>query len=165
MSSRKVYSIAVCTFYLSWFVYMWYNKYMQKFISFLELYSQSVLRYGMAAVILWFSLQQFINASAWTAFVPDSIVSLSHMNATTLVYFNALFELVFGVMFLFGWQTRLAALLLSLHLFDIMWVVGYGEIGVRDLGLAIATFVVFMNGPDALCIQPKSEPIQILRQY
>jgi len=144
---------------------MWYNKYMQKFISFIELYSPSVLRYGMAAVILWFSLQQFINASAWTAFVPDSVVSLSHMNATTLVYFNALFELVFGVMFLFGWQTRLAALLLSLHLFDIMWAVGYSEIGVRDLGLAVATFVVFMNGPDTLCIQPKSESSQILKQY
>ncbi|MEI6396626.1 MAG: DoxX family membrane protein [Candidatus Taylorbacteria bacterium] len=136
---------------------------MQKFISFIELYSPSVLRYGMVAVILWFSLQQLINASAWTAFVPDSIVSISHMDATVLVYFNALFELVFGLMLLFGWQTRLAALLLSLHLFDIMWVVGYGEIGVRDLGLAVATFVVFMNGPDLLCIQRKQNQINYLR--
>ena len=128
---------------------------MQKFISFIELYGPSVLRYGMAVVILWFSFQQFTNTSAWTAYVPDSVVSLSHMNATVLVYFNALFELIFGVMMLFGWQTRLSALLLSLHLFDIMYVVGYGEIGVRDLGLAVATLVVFMNGPDILCIDQK----------
>ncbi len=127
----------------------------QKTIVLVELYAPSILRYGMAAVILWFSLQQLIHADAWTAYVPDSIVSLSHMSAVTLVYFNALFELVFGVMLLFGWQTRISALLLSLHLFDIMWVVGYGEIGVRDFGLAVATLVVFMNGPDLLCIQKK----------
>ena len=74
-----------------------------------------------------------------------------------MLSFNALFELVFGFLLLFGWQTRIAALLLALHLFDIMYVVGYGEIGVRDFGLAIATLVVFMNGPDLLCIQQKKD--------
>ena len=124
-------------------------------ILFIELYAPSLLRYGMTAVILWFSLQQFLNAGQWTAYVPDSIVSMSHMTAVTLVYFNAVFELVFGLALLIGWQTRISALLLSLHLFDIMWVVGYGEIGVRDFGLAVATLVIFMNGPDLLCIQKK----------
>jgi len=129
---------------------------MRKLFILVELYAPSVLRYGMTVVILWFSLQQFLNAGQWTAYVPDSIVSISHMNAVTLVYFNALFELVFGLMLLIGWQTRISALLLSLHLFDIMWVVGYGEIGVRDFGLAVATLVIFMNGTDVLCIQQKS---------
>jgi hypothetical protein len=54
-----------------------------------------------------------------------------------------------------------------------MYVVGYGDIGVRDFGLAVATFVVFMNGSDMLCIQQKKNkiietilplPEQILRQ-
>lgn len=126
---------------------------MQKIISFLEFYSPSVLRIGMAAVILWFSLQQFLHTGSWTAYVPDSVISMTHLSAITLVYMNAVFELVFGLLLLFGWQTRIAALLLSVHLFNIMYVVGYGEIGVRDFGLAVATFVVFMNGPDLLCIQ------------
>lgn len=130
---------------------------MKKTTIFLELYASSFLRYGMTAVILWFSFQQFGNANAWTAYVPDSAVNLTHMSAVSLVYFNALFELVFGFLLLFGWQTRIAALLLALHLFDIMYVVGYGEIGVRDFGLAIATLVVFMNGPDLLCIQQKKD--------
>ena len=132
---------------------------MQKFILFLEAYAPSVLRYGMSAVILWFSLQQFSNVSAWTAFVPDSIVALAHVSAVTLVYFNAIFELVFGALLLFGWQTRTVALLLALHLFDIMYTVGYGEIGVRDFGLAVGTFVVFMNGSDPLCIQQKRKKV------
>lgn len=126
---------------------------MKKFVLLMKIYAPSVLRYGMVAVILWFSLQQFLHNNLYTAYIPDSIVAFTHMSANILVLGNAVFELVFGVLLAFGWQTRIVSLLLALHLFDIMYVVGYGEIGVRDFGLAVATFVVFMNGPDILCIQ------------
>ena len=143
---------------------VYYNQnYMRNFISksvvFLEKYAATVLRLGLVAVILWFSLQQFLHNSQWTAYVPDSIVSMTGISATILVFFNAVFELVFGVLLAFGWQTRIVSLLLSLHLFDIMYVVGYGEIGVRDFGLAVATFVIFMNGTDPLCIQQKKRRV------
>ena len=121
----------------------------------LEHYAPSVLRYGMTLVILWFGCQQFLHTDVWTAYVPDSAVAISHLSVNTLVYINATFELIVGFCLLFGWQTRIVALLLALHLLDITYVVGYGEIGVRDFGLAIATFVVFMNGSDLLCIDKK----------
>jgi uncharacterized membrane protein YphA (DoxX/SURF4 family) len=130
---------------------------MQKIFSFLEAYAPSLLRYSMTLVILWFGLQQLLHASVWTAYVPDSVATMTHLNAITLVYINAVFELVFGTLLLFGIQTRLTALFLSIHLFDIMYVVGYGEIGVRDFGLAMATFVIFMNGPDMLCLKGKNK--------
>lgn len=133
---------------------------MQKLISFFELYAPSVLRFGMAAVILWFSFAQFLHADVWTAYVPDGAVAITHVSAIVLVYFNAVFELIFGILLTFGWRTRLVAFLLAAHLFDIMWIVGYGEIGVRDFGLALATLVVFMNGPDILCIQQKNKIIE-----
>ena len=135
---------------------------MNTFFLRLEQYAPSVLRYGMSAVILWFSLQQFMHPDAWTAYVPDSAVALSHLSAMTLVYFNATFELVFGLLLVFGYQVRIVALLLALHLFDIMYVVGYGEIGVRDFGLALATLVVSMNGPDILSAQKKKR-VEILQ--
>lgn len=138
-----------------------YNRLMQRLTSLLKQYAPSVLRLGMVAVILWFSLQQFMHADVWTAYVPDSMTALTHLGATTLVYFNAVFELVFGILLVVGWQTRIVALLLSLHLFDIMWVVGYGEIGVRDFGLAIATLAVCMHGPDVLCAEQKENVAQI----
>ena len=126
---------------------------MNKFIASIEAYSASVLRYGMAAVILWFSIQQFMNPTDWVGFVPDFIVSFTRLSATTLVYANAAFEAVFGLLLVFGWQTRIVALLLALHLFDIMWTVGYGQVAARDFGLAVATLVISMHGPDALCVQ------------
>jgi len=132
---------------------------MNKIISFFEKIAPMVLRYAMSFVILWFSFQQFMNASAWTAYVPDSAVAMSHLSALNLVYFNALFELVFGICLTFGWYTRVSALLLALHLLDIMYVVGYGEIGIRDFGLAMGTLVIAMNGPDALCLMQKNRNI------
>ncbi len=121
----------------------------------LEPYAPSVLRYGMTIVILWFGCQQFLHTDAWTAYVPDSAVAMSHLSVTKLVYINATVEVVGGLLLLFGWQTRIVALLLALHLLDIMYIVGYGEIGVRDFGLAIATLVVAMNGSDMLCVDKK----------
>jgi hypothetical protein len=134
---------------------------MQKSITFLERYAGSVLRYGLSAVILWFSLQQFLHTMLWTAYVPDYIVAMTHLSAAIIVIGNAIFELIFGILLAFGWQTRIVALLLAFHLFDIMWTVGYGEIGVRDFGLAVATFVIFMNGSDLLAVQQKRKPAQI----
>lgn len=119
-------------------------------------YAPSVLRLGMAAVILWFSTQQFIHPDAWVAYVPDGALSLTGLSAGTLVFLNGLFELIFGLMLLIGWQTRISAVLLSLHLLDIMYVVGYGEIGVRDFGLALATLSIAMQGPDILAIEYKT---------
>ena len=134
---------------------------MQRFFHFLEIYSPAVLRIGMAAVILWFSMAQFSNANQWTIYVPDSVVSMTGLSVVTLVYLNAIFELVFGALLLFGWQTRFVAFFLVAHLFDIMYVVGYGEIGVRDFGLAVATLAVFMNGADALCLKQKNSAREI----
>jgi uncharacterized membrane protein YphA (DoxX/SURF4 family) len=131
----------------------------KKFIYYIEFYAPSLLRYGMSAVILWFALAQLFNAAEWLAYVPDSITKMTGISAITLVYFNAIFELIFGVLLVFGWQTRIVAFLLAVHLFDIMYVVGYGEIGVRDFGLAVATLVVSMNGADPLCIQKKKKII------
>ncbi len=128
--------------------------------NYLELWAPGVLRIGMAVVILWFSLQQFLHNSVWVAYIPDSVVAISHLSASNLVFLNAVFELVFGLALMFGFFTRFSALLLSLHLFDIMWVVGYGEIGVRDLGLAIGTFVVFMNGSDVFCLRQREDDTQ-----
>ncbi|MDB5188478.1 MAG: hypothetical protein JWM92_76 [Candidatus Nomurabacteria bacterium] len=118
----------------------------------LRLYAPAVLRYGLSLVILWFGVQQLINNAQWIAYIPDSIVTLTHVSASTLVTFNGLVEVVLGTLLLFGWQVRWVALLLALHLFDIMYTVGYGEIGVRDFGLAVATFCIFMYGDDILAI-------------
>ncbi len=117
-------------------------------MKYLQPFAPVVLRIGMALVFLWFGFDQFLHTSAWTGFIPDSMISISHLSATTLVYLNGVFELVFGTALLLGFYTRFVALLLALHLLDITYVVGYSSLGVRDFGLSIATISIWLNGKD-----------------
>jgi len=113
----------------------------------LTTYSPTVLRIGMSIIAIWFGTQEILNPQMWTSFVPDSIVTFSHLSANFLVHMNGAFELIFGIALLLGIKTRITAFLLTLHMFDITYVVGYSALGIRDLGLALGLLAVFMHGP------------------
>lgn len=131
-------------------------------------YASIVLRTGIAIVFLWFGFSQINNPAQWTGMVPG-YASIIPLSTITLIYFNGVFEIVFATLLLLGIYTRLTALLLAIHLFHIVTIVGYGAIGARDFALALATLSIFLNGPDEFCldsinkknkqdrVQPKSQ--------
>ena len=53
---------------------------------------------------------------------------------------------------LLGIYTRFVSLILGLHLFSIVGIVGYGPTGARDFALALATLAIFLNGEDDFCL-------------
>jgi uncharacterized membrane protein YphA (DoxX/SURF4 family) len=110
-----------------------------------------LLRLSMAAVIIWFGVSQLTDPNSWLGFLPTWTATLP-ISQTALVYLNGWFELSFGLSLLFGFYTRFVALLLALHLLDITYIVGYNAIGIRDLGLALATISVFLFGSDTFSI-------------
>ena len=114
----------------------------------LKLFSPVVLRIGIALVFVWFGISQLADPASWTGYVPDYVMSISGLAVTTIVYLNGIFEIIFGSMLLFGLFTRLAALLLALHILDITLIVGFDSTGVRDFGLSIATIAIFLQGVD-----------------
>jgi|SRR5581483_2218511 len=118
----------------------------------LKSFSPVLLRIGLALIFLWFGTNQFTHTNDWLGFVPDSIANLSHLSTTTLVHLNGAFEIIFGAALLLGIFTRFVSFLLALHLLDIMFIVGLNALGVRDFGLTIATFAVWMHGRDFLTL-------------
>ena len=110
-----------------------------------------LLRVSMAAVIIWFGSSQLSDPNSWLGFLPDWTKTLP-ISQIALVYLNGWFELSFGLSLLFGFYTRFVSLLLALHLLDIAYIVGYNAIGIRDLGLALATISVFLFGSDSFSI-------------
>lgn len=110
------------------------------------------LRIGLSVVYIWFAVQQFLHTQMWTSYIPDWVINLSGFDTTTLVHMNGAFELVFGIALLSGICTRTSALLLGLHMVEIMYTVGYDSIGVRDFGLAIGTLAIFLYGADRFCV-------------
>ena len=127
-------------------------KYMEKLDYYFKAYAPVATRIALSLVFLWFGFDQALHTSDYIGYIPDSIVSLSGLSAGVLVHLNSVFELVFGSALLLGFFTRTAALLLALHLFDITFIVGFDQIGVRDFGLSMATLSVFLYGKDVLSL-------------
>ncbi|MEK7614248.1 MAG: DoxX family membrane protein [Patescibacteria group bacterium] len=110
-----------------------------------------VVRIGVALVFVWFGLEQLTNVSDWTGWLPNYARSLP-ISPETLVYVNGVFETALGLLLLTGLYTRLAASLFALHMAHIITVVGYGEIGVRDFAIFMATLSTAFHGADGFSL-------------
>ncbi len=111
----------------------------------MQKYSQIVLRIGLGLVMIWFALQQLHSPLGWTSYLPSWTNSLP-ISQITFVYLNGWFEITFGILLIAGFYTRIVSCLLAIHMFGIVFSVGYNEIGVRDFGLAIALISIFLHG-------------------
>ncbi len=116
----------------------------------------TILRLGLAFVFIWFSFSQFSDPQKWISFLPDFVKALP-VSAVAFVKMNALFELLAGILLAFGIWTRIAAALLALHLFGIAFTIGFNALGVRDLGLAIATFSLAIGGAGSFSVDERME--------
>ena len=117
----------------------------------------SILRIALAFVFLWFGFSQMSNAAQWVGFVPDWATSI--MSAGMLVYLNGIFEIIAGLMLAIGIVPRYIALLLGIHLFIISSSLAFAAVGVRDIGLALATLSLFFLGNDKLALSYKESEI------
>ena len=113
-----------------------------------------ILRIALSLVFLYFGFQQIISPDDWIGFVPEFATGFG-LSANNLVIMNAILEISLGIFLIIGLYTRFSALILSLHLFGIAFSIGLNPLGVRDLGLAVATLVVFINGPDKFTIDAR----------
>ena len=105
-----------------------------------------VVRIGMSLVFLWFGTQQLLNPLQWIGFVPNWASSIAPLN--TIVLANGWTEAILGLALIVGFQVRVVSLLLAIHLFGIALSLRLTPVGVRDFGLSIATFSIFLHGKD-----------------
>jgi uncharacterized membrane protein YphA (DoxX/SURF4 family) len=118
-----------------------------------RVFAPAILRYSVAVIFLWFGSQQILHTDAWTYLIPDALTSFLHMSASTLVFSNGIVEVVLAVLLVIGVGTRVVALILAIHLLNILPMVGYSATAVRDFGLAMAAVVVFINGADRYTLE------------
>ena len=119
-----------------------------------EEYAPLVLRISMSLVILWFGLTNIFNPQSLVGYLPKIAYSLP-IEPLTFMIFTGIFEVVFGLLLIIGLFTRISSFILFLHILIIMFGLGYNDIAVRDFGLALATLVIFLNGPDKWCLDKR----------
>ncbi|MBI2057559.1 MAG: DoxX family membrane protein, partial [Candidatus Yanofskybacteria bacterium] len=92
-----------------------------------------------AAVFLWFGIDKFIHPSYWlNAWVPQWFVDFIGRFGTSglqFIYLNGVFEVLVGVSLLSGFLMRFFSFLSVLFLAAILFIAGFSEVTVRDLGL------------------------------
>ncbi len=118
----------------------------------LKTLSSPILRIGLAIVFLWFGINQIVEPNSYLGFLPDWLTKISPIDPTMIVYLNGSFEILFGTALLLGLFTRIVAFVLFLHMADIAFTVGLDAIGIRDFGLTVATFIIWINGTDAFTL-------------
>jgi uncharacterized membrane protein YphA (DoxX/SURF4 family) len=112
-----------------------------------------VLRLGLAIVFAWFGLQQLTDPGSWIAFVP-AFTTNPLISPETIILLNGWLEVVGAVLLVMGFQTRIVALVLGLHMLFIAIETG-GAIGVRDFGLTVACLALALLTPDRWSIDHK----------
>ncbi len=117
-------------------------------------YAPAVLRIGIALLLLWFGLTNIFKPQMLVGYLPQWFPSQLIASLTFMVI-NGIFETILGVALLVGFLTRFAALLATLHIAAIGISLGYNDIAVRDIGLAIAAFSIFLYGHDTWCIEKR----------
>jgi len=119
-----------------------------------EKLSAPILRISLSLVFLYFGFQQVYSPDNWISFVPEFVTGFG-LSVNNIVMVNGIMELILGIFMLIGLYTRFASFILSVHLLGIAVSVGFVPTGVKDFGLALATFVVFLNGADKYTLDKK----------
>ena len=117
-------------------------------------YAPIVLRMGISLVLLWFGLNQIFNSDYFLGYAPDFAFNLP-IQVSTLIVLNGIFETLVGGFLLAGLFTRIAAIVIAIHLLGIAISLGYNDIAIRDLGLSTAAVAIFLHGPDRWCFDKK----------
>jgi len=120
-------------------------------------YAPAVLRWGLAIVLFLFAYNQLTNASQWARLIPEWTSFISS-NPETIVYINAIAEIILGLLLLVGLWTRVVAIIIALQLAQITFFVVGGlssPNGVRDFGLTVAAISIALNGKDKFCLDSK----------
>lgn len=115
--------------------------------------AKPLLRIVLSLVFLYFGISQIISPSNWAGFVPGFLTG--GFSANNWVIFNGILEITLGLFLIIGLYVGFSSIILAVHLFFIALSVGFNPIGIRDFGLAFATFVIFLNGADKWCLDVK----------
>ena len=99
-----------------------------------------ILRLGLAFIFLWFGFSQISDVTTWVSFVPTFLGNF--INPAFLVLGNGIFEILAGTLLSFNILVKPISILLGVHLFFIAVSIGLTSVGVRDIGLAIASIAL-----------------------
>src|SRR3989344_3174070 len=119
-----------------------------------KIYAPVILRLGVCAVFLYFGVNEVLRPNEFLIWLPSFTADLP-IPQSVLVFLIGLALVFFGILLLAGIFTRISAVFLAGHVGSVSISLGVSQIGVRDFGLALATFALAVFGPDKFSLDRK----------
>lgn len=113
--------------------------------------SSLFLRLGIGGVFVTFGLHKLPYPEEWVIFIPNWLPEIIHkidgLTFYRFLWIQGTLECVLGLHLLAGFLTRTVAFLCIILLGGIVWILGFDLTGIRDLGLLLCAFSLFVAGP------------------
>lgn len=116
--------------------------------------AKAVLRIGISLVFLTFGIWQLINPSSWIGYVPGYVYGFG-ISILLIVILNGALDLLIGLSLVSGVYLKFFSVIGILRMLIIAFSIGFNDVFVRDIGLAIALVAVCINGKDEWCFRKK----------
>ncbi|NCN51965.1 hypothetical protein GW931_03060 [archaeon] len=116
--------------------------------------ASAVLRWGVSFVFLVFGIWQLVNPTSWVGYVPGYVYGLG-ISISLIIILNGILDLLIGVSLVSGIYLRFFSVLGVLRILVIAFSLGWNDVFVRDIGLAIALIAIYLNGEDGWCFKRK----------
>ena len=157
-----------------WKIYAIMNK-ITGFAEKNQKYSATIIRVGIAFVLLWFGINQLVNPESFLGYMPHWLYPHAHdaqmqhehpmqlmhnipiPSAHTVLMGNGIVDATIGLLLLVGFYTRIAAFIAALHLLGIAISLGYNDIAIRDIGLAIMAASLVFSGAGPLSFDSRQK--------
>jgi len=119
-----------------------------------KVYAPPILRMAMAFLYFFLGIYQFISPEWFTKAVPLWATSFG-LSATMIVHLIGTVELLLALPLLLGIFVKFSALALSILLLAVSFSTGINAGLIRDIGLATAVFIIFLDGDDIWSLEKK----------
>jgi uncharacterized membrane protein YphA (DoxX/SURF4 family) len=114
-----------------------------------QLMRHLLLRFCLGFILIWFGIQQVINPSEWTGFVPEIISSHSPVGGIGLIFVHGALLTIAAIGISVGLFPKSASLLAATLLLEIIVVLSVkgnsGGLIVRDIGLLVMALVLAID--------------------
>lgn len=119
----------------------------------LKPHAPKVVRYAIGITFFLIGLDQLLKPSLWASYFPQALPF--SIQVAQAVLLNGLFDMFIGALLLAGLLTRIASAFATIHLVGVIFILGYNDISIRDIGLALAALSIFFHGSDNWCLDSR----------
>ena len=100
-----------------------------------------LLRLSLAFVFIWFGVDKFFHPALWEAFMPEWMLSNLPVSLGAFMTLQGIGETVIGLLLLTP-KFRFGALCAALLLLAIVPILGFNDVGIRDIALFLVALAL-----------------------